>query len=263
MSDRECVFCGSKDLSKEHIYSKWIFKIFETKEKSFKPSIHNLLRSNENGITDRMSSNVSDGREINYNNFTIKLVCKICNNGWMSELENKIKIIVSKVLSSEIEINQVTAEEGFLLSQWSILKSMLTALSVPQKRFFTKMEYYLLKNGIIPEGFVVELAKMKHSNLNFIIGGPLLRKSFEISREELDRATLNFFKASFQIDIIAFRITYLRTDVPIFRKQIINRLLVIHPYKSLLPFEPQLDSDLDYGSKLELAILDAQLTVID
>lgn len=263
MNNRECIFCGSQDLSREHIYSKWIFKILEINKKSFKPSFHNLLRSNENGTSDKMTSNVSDGREIRFDNFTIKLVCKSCNNGWMSELENKIKVILPKLLSSESEIDQVTAEEGLLLSQWSILKSMLTALSAPEKRFFSKMEYYLLKNGIIPEGFIVELAKMKYSNLNFIVGGPLVRKSFEISREELDRATLNFFKACFQIDFMAFRITYLRTDIPVFRKQIVKRLFVIYPYKSLLTFEPQSNSETDHGRKLELPILSSQLMVHD
>ena len=110
---------------------------------------------------------------------------------------------------------------------------------------------------------MVEIAELQSSKLNFMIGGPVIRKSFDISREQLDHAIQNFFKASLQIGKVAFRVTYLRTEIPVFRKQLHKRLLVIYPYKAKLPFE---ESDLqleEMTASLELPLLNVQLAIHD
>ncbi|OQP64628.1 hypothetical protein [Niastella populi] len=263
MNKRQCIFCGSKDLSREHIYSKWIFTILQAKEKVFKPSFHFIERSNANEYADNFSNDVSDGREIRYDDFTLKQVCNACNNGWMSELEVKVKNIFVDLLDNCLDINHISADDALTLSQWVILKTMLASLTTQQKIVFSTMAYRLIQKGIIPEGFIVEVTKMKYSNLNYMIGGPIVRKAFDISREELDFAIMNLYKACLQIGNIAFRVSFLRTEIPVFRKQIIRKLFVLYPYKSKMPFDKQPNEEIDYGEKLELPILSAQLAVHD
>ena len=96
-----------------------------------------------------------------------------------------------------------------------------------------------------------------------MIGGPIVRKAFEISREELDFATSKFYKACLQIGHVAFRISFLRTEIPVFRKQIVNRLFVLYPYKSIMPFDKLINVEMHYDKELELPILSAQLAVHD
>jgi hypothetical protein len=263
MDKRKCIFCGSTDLSREHIYSKWIFNLLKTEEKVFKPSFHVLERSNSNDFTDSFLKDTSDGREIRYDDFTLKQVCQSCNNGWMSELEVNVQTIFKNQLSSTINLNEINPDNALSLAQWTILKVMLTSLTCQEKVIFSPIAYTLIRKGIIPEGFIVEAGKMKNKKLNYTIGGPIVRKCFDISREELDLATRNFFIACLQIGEIAFRISFLRTEIPVFRKQIIKRLFVLYPYKSQMPFEEQPDNDKDYEEKLELPFLSSMLALID
>lgn len=263
MNKRVCIFCGSENLSREHIYSKWIFNLLQTKETVFKPSFHIIKRSNANEYSDEFSNSISDGREIRYDDFTLKQVCITCNNGWMSEIEEKVKQLFQIILNGHLSINDIDGDDALILSQWAILKVMLASLTIQEKIIFSTMAYTLIRKGIIPEGFIVEVAKMKHNKLNYMIGGPVVRKSFDISREELDLATMNFYKACLQIGEVGFRISFLRTEIPVFRKQIIKRLFVLYPYKSILPFDGQSIEEIDYGEKFELPVLSSQLAIHD
>jgi hypothetical protein len=263
MDKRKCIFCDSIDLSREHIFSKWIFNLFSTEEKVFKPSFNILERSNSNDFTDSFLKDTSDGREIRYDDFTLKQVCKSCNNGWMSDLEVNVQTIYKNQLIATFDLNEINPDDAIILAQWTILKVMLTSLTCQEKVVFSSMAYTLIRKGVIPEGFIVEVSKMKYKKLNYTIGGPIVRKCFDISREELDVATRNFFIACLQIGEIAFRISFLRTDIPVFRKQIIKKLFVLYPYKSQMPFEEQPDNDKDYEEKLELPLLSSMLAIID
>ncbi len=264
MNKRECIFCDSQDLSKEHIYSKWLFDLIKPDKGVFTPSFHIIEKSTSNELIDRFLEDKSDGRVIRYNDFTLKQVCKNCNNGWMSELESSVKTIIFNLENDENNsVSNINIEDALTLSQWAILKIMLASLASQKKIYFNKMSYNLIKKAIIPEGFLVEGIRLNHSGLNFVIGGPIIRKSFEISREELDFAASKFYKASLQIGHIAFRISYLRTDIPVFRKQIIRKMFLLYPYKSKLPFDDQNECEIPNLEKFDLPLLNTQLVLHD
>lgn len=262
-SKRVCIFCNSDKLSKEHIYPKWLFDFFQTSEPTFQPSFHLIERSDTNAISDSMKSDYSDGREIPYDNFTVKNVCETCNNTWMSEIEGKVQRILTPYITDNSKEINISSEDANILSQWAVLKCMLVSLAIQQKVFFSKQAYTLIKNAILPEGFMIELATMKYSKLNFMVGGVQLRKSFDITRDELDLAMNNFYKASLQIGFIAFRVTFLRTEIPVFRKQIQKRLFVLYPYNSKLPFEEHPEINIDRGPDAELPYLNSLIAIID
>lgn len=76
---RKCIFCGRDDLTKEHIFPNWLNRYFKKNT-----SITNTLSLKDNSKI--WKSNIL--------NSTLKVVCRSCNNGWMSSIESTaIKII--------------------------------------------------------------------------------------------------------------------------------------------------------------------------
>ncbi|MCF8410276.1 MAG: hypothetical protein K9G31_03190 [Crocinitomicaceae bacterium] len=261
MNKRECLFCQSTELSKEHIYSKWIFNLLEIEDSIFTPSFHILERSNSNDYADQLFNNSSDDRKIRFNDFTVKQVCIKCNNGWMSDIEQKVKVIFDNLFSKRLELENLEPENAFVLSQWVVLKIILISTTSNQKLFFSKMIYEFIQKGIIPEGFIIEATKLNYKKLNYMIGGPVVRKSFDITRDQLDYAASNFFKAALQIGNFAFRISYLRTEIPVFRKQIGKRVLVLFPFMMKMPFEQGDIEKVESNEKLELPFFCSQIAL--
>lgn len=71
----ECAFCPhTAKLSAEHIWSQWMRKLFPSKRFNF---IQRDMEGNIVGIWNKPDIDV-----------TAKVVCKPCNEGWMSNLEN-------------------------------------------------------------------------------------------------------------------------------------------------------------------------------
>ncbi len=84
MSRSVCIFCQqSAKLSAEHLWPAWMTKIFVDQGSQ----IYNVMqRGPQAEFTRRWTS-----RSIN---LTAKLVCEKCNNRWMSDLENSVKLVI-------------------------------------------------------------------------------------------------------------------------------------------------------------------------
>lgn len=71
---RECLFCGSPKVSREHMWSDWVNKCLPT-------TMFNVTKSDRDGnVTKWKSEGLAQ---------TVRAVCEQCNNGWMSRLENE------------------------------------------------------------------------------------------------------------------------------------------------------------------------------
>ena len=262
-----CLFCDNTKLTREHIYPKWIFKYFTPSEKVFHPQVLVYINSNSNSEIDILKELVNLKREVNFDDFCIKCVCEQCNSGWMSNLELLAKKCFEKYLFFEEPNFDISSADAHSLSEWAILKLILASYTTNENKIeLSKQFFNILTQGIIPEGFIVEICKMKSNSLNFAIGGALLRKSFDISREELDFACDDYIQASIQTGKIAFRVTYLRTSVPVYRRQVQIKTHVLFPYNAKLPFLQ--DDKYDYllddvVGNLELPILNSFMSVID
>lgn len=70
-----CIFCGSDDMSEEHLIADWVFRAFA---RSRRPGpLFKGVMAAENEL--RLES----GEPI----LTARVVCKTCNNGWMSGID--------------------------------------------------------------------------------------------------------------------------------------------------------------------------------
>src|SRR5213593_3811716 len=85
---RECIFCGSSDeLTREHIWSDWVRKLVP----SDKPEMH-FHRFGPIGSEQERSYPKRPYR------WRLRVVCKTCNNGWMSRIDDAAKPIAEPMI---------------------------------------------------------------------------------------------------------------------------------------------------------------------
>ena len=118
----ECLFCERTAGSKEHVFPQWILKRkkmrFSKLELWKRPGI--IYRGDE---------------------FTTRMVCGTCNNGWMADLESEAIPVLSPMFDGEYV--QLSEHQQRLLSVW-ITKMALIQESTKGRgtvqRFYTKEE---------------------------------------------------------------------------------------------------------------------------
>lgn len=109
MSNRpitSCIFCGAKDLTKEHILGQWTRKLpgWVAEARSFHVSrtpIYHEDGSAELQIGTRWRNGHARSQ-------TLKIVCKACNGGWLSNIQEAAKphlkrLFFSRSINSNIE----------------------------------------------------------------------------------------------------------------------------------------------------------------
>src|SRR4051812_41788183 len=80
-----------------------------------------------------------------------KFVCKLCNNGWMSLLEEKAKPVIERLLSNERA--SLEGAERELAARW-ILKTAMVFEAIGGREWFYKPdERALVRSGSIPPGY--------------------------------------------------------------------------------------------------------------
>jgi len=126
----ECLFCKNPADSKEHMWPQWILKRVQTRE----PLRRNIGKS----------STWTAGSAV-----TIKSVCAKCNNGWMSELENKSIPLIGSLLEDValyLDVSQQTS-----IAIWATKTAMILDSVAGHSRFYSKTECEQLKtNSTVP-----------------------------------------------------------------------------------------------------------------
>jgi hypothetical protein len=119
-----CVFCGLYRLgSEEDVVSKWIQGILDTGSEI-------TIRVGSSGETGPA------GRTVRANHLVVTvrdMVCRQCNNDWMSQLENRVKSFLVPALTHEREIalDQLQQRD---LAKWAVMKVLLIEHSSRQFR---------------------------------------------------------------------------------------------------------------------------------
>jgi hypothetical protein len=128
MKTRVCVFCGSEDLTREHVFPDWMSKMFVDKKLTATTTIEKEGKPNKvykSGLFRHKA----------------KIVCGQCNNGWMSKLETDAKPLLSTMLFDLRSAVKLGPEEQKILSFWAQKTVMILNLSteadykIPQQSF--------------------------------------------------------------------------------------------------------------------------------
>jgi hypothetical protein len=113
-----CLFCdGSSGSSQEHIFGDWIGKVLgKVSPQNF--SFTALHRAGE--ASQYSSSRVRQGDALSQK---LNGVCKTCNNGWMSKIEEATKPVATPLLLREER--KLTPADQDILARWIMLKALV------------------------------------------------------------------------------------------------------------------------------------------
>ena len=83
------------------------------------------------------------------------VVCKRCNNGWMSQLEDATKDVLLPLVTKPHKPVTLSDEDCLILASWMTLKTMVldchsTAEGIQRHRFFTPRQRYAFKRNAVP-----------------------------------------------------------------------------------------------------------------
>jgi hypothetical protein len=109
---RQCVFCGSSDLTREHILPDWLTEI----GLDLKPSIHHA------GPLNRLPRQWSARPYAT----TVKMVCAACNNGWLSQLEGVAKPVIAPLILGEGR--RLPVDDQALIAAWTCKTALMSLL---------------------------------------------------------------------------------------------------------------------------------------
>ena len=117
---RRCIFCGAGDLSLEDIWPKWISRLL--------PRKHAVWHAGQFRMFDPPTEQPKvTGRAWKKKRLetTAKVVCKSCNNGWMSGIENNTIPILKNLILGSTRETTLTAEDQRTLAIWVTLRWMV------------------------------------------------------------------------------------------------------------------------------------------
>lgn len=111
-----CIFCGlRKPGSREHVIPRWVRDCFN--------------------IQSEVTIEVAAVQVRRWPNLYVKLdrmVCADCNNGWMSDLEQKVRPFLGPMLVNQHSVDLDTDQQRDL-ARWAIVKTSLLELSIRQQ----------------------------------------------------------------------------------------------------------------------------------
>src|SRR5579859_2531376 len=115
-----CLACGPTDApaSREHVFSAWLLREFD-------PGIAMaLFRLNPDGTNHKVR------QEIKLDGFKLKGVCEPCNNGWMSQLEDKAKPIMLDLVHDRRKLDALGGGDRTALARWVAKTAIIESHSV-------------------------------------------------------------------------------------------------------------------------------------
>lgn len=118
----QCIFCNHKKVSKEHIWGKWWKKYYPpTEQDKLSKNTHQVTTFDKNGNLQTDKGQFSNsGASLSQ---TTKVVCKQCNNEWMSKIEADMEAAIIKVFINENKV--IHPEQSDAFKKWMLLKMFL------------------------------------------------------------------------------------------------------------------------------------------
>ena len=118
---RTCIFCGGSPTSQEHKFAAWIGRTLPRVQKHYDQH-HWSVTKPLTWLRFKTKRSILDAR--------LKVVCKECNNGWMSDLQDLAKPIITPLILGErttLEPQQVE-----ILATWATMTAMVWEFSQPK-----------------------------------------------------------------------------------------------------------------------------------
>lgn len=249
---RTCVFCKGTPLTKEHIFPDWLKSILD-RESELKHSSDRLSVQFEHGKA--FLTPFRKQKSGNLMSTKLLIVCKSCNSGWMSMLQQQTKPILTPLVLGESIILK-TAEIDQRL-KWIVMATMVAEFDDREYKRIPISQLRAFKlDPKIPEGWKIwigayEGTKPAHYNH---IGSTQLSRNFRVTHLQASTFIIGKF-------IIYAVSSDDETTIKNYSNQITDKLVQIYPHKSSffftssptiqLPIMPINDEDFDRLITLE------------
>ena len=140
---RTCIFCGASGMTKEHIWPEWLQEIFPNDA----ATTHTYGTIDPSPIIG-LPKIIEKQRPGHSGKNTVKVVCRTCNNEWLSRLEEKTKpVLTSLALGEKLNLTPTVQKS---LAVW-LAKTAMTAERVrPRANGITQEERTFLMTHLLP-----------------------------------------------------------------------------------------------------------------
>ena len=206
-SPRSCVFCGKSPTTREHVVGAWVAPLF--------PELKSIVGTGEI---------IRPGKpallyKIPIFDQKVKAVCKACNNGWMSRIENGVAPFLGPMLVSAKK-TRLRPSHQKLLATWAVKTALMLQQINASHEVIPNSEYegfYAVKQP--PKGYTVWVGwrpitndirsgrkpfTQTRSQRISLLSPTSPESAREFERESREGAV--FFRSTFAIGSVAFQV---------------------------------------------------------
>ncbi|MGG3803466.1 hypothetical protein [Metabacillus fastidiosus] len=194
---RTCIFCGNTELTREHIFAQWLLDEFN-------------IRKVKMGMQHYSSygHKVSE-RPLTPNSLINGLICQKCNNGWLSQIEDRVKpILIAFLKYPSDNLGTLLKEQHKLLSMWTFKTAIILNHASNYRNIVPKRHFrYIYKHRRIPENVTVLMGMTKNTTeLDWVQSQNVMHSG---STTIADNPRLqDIYKTTIQIDHLLLKIIY-------------------------------------------------------
>lgn len=150
----KCIFCGGGNLSKEHFWPEWASALLPNYP--INQHVEKVFTFTE--VTKLTKPPEARSRPGHMWTKKIRAVCVSCNNGWMSELENAVRPILTPLIATVP--HTLTVDSMHVLAKWIALKIMVGEHNNPKDAVTPAEVRAKFKSTLeIPPDFKIWIAK--------------------------------------------------------------------------------------------------------
>jgi hypothetical protein len=113
---RECVFCGASELTKEHVFPRWLTKVLGT-------DVVGPAVTSERTQHSQQGKRRQEWAAADVASFADRVVCGPCNNGWMSALESRAQPSLIPMITGNT--TTLTPAAQMDLAAWVAMKAFV------------------------------------------------------------------------------------------------------------------------------------------
>ena len=124
MHTRSCLFCTRplSESAREQVVPQWLIDYLGVRDED----LFQAIAQAQNGALlqqrTHVSQNLIEGR-----------ICRECNNGWMSDLENEIRPLLIDLMSGQRTLHALSAQERLLVGRWTAKTAFVLSNAVPMQ----------------------------------------------------------------------------------------------------------------------------------
>ena len=122
---RSCVFCGGRPLTREHVMTRWLTSVL-AEQAAFRGQDQQIVLQPDGRNGFRLMLPHREMKE-SFNSLTVKAVCRICNSGWMNDIETMARPVLSPLIRGESR--QLQRSDVLAIASWTVKTALMTQLT--------------------------------------------------------------------------------------------------------------------------------------